>query len=127
MGHYVLWGSTMAITQKQWKDVEDLTCKRTDIHEDLDLAIHLHELGYQIFYDSGINVAVYMRRVLSDRNKLWKYLQLWPQTLKVHNMKTWVLGWVGALILYVLSPAIVVNDKISKLNESKLFKRLKIY
>jgi len=125
LGHYVLWGSTMAITQKQWREVEDLTCKRTDIHEDLDLAIHLHKLGYKIFYDSGISVAVFMRRVLTDRDKLWKYLQLWPQTLKVHRLKTGVLGWIGALILYIFWPFVVINDKIGKLSESKLFQYLK--
>ncbi len=126
LGHYVLWGSTMAITQKQWKDVKKQTCARNDIHEDLDLAIHLHILGYQIFYDSGIYVAVFMRRVLTDRDKLWKYLQLWPKTLRVHHMNKWILSWFGAVFLFLGSAFIIINDKVGKLSETKLFKRLKI-
>jgi glycosyltransferase involved in cell wall biosynthesis len=127
LGHYVLWGSTMAITSEQWIEVKSQTCERTDIHEDLDLAIHLHRLDYRIFYDSGINVAVYLRRVINDRDKLWKYLQLWPQTLRVHNMNSWIFGWCGALTLYVFSPLAVIDDRISKLNDTKLMQKLKIY
>lgn len=126
MGHYILWGSTMAITQEQWKAVRPITCARNDIHEDLDLAIHLHELGYKINYDSGINVAVYVRRVLADRHKLWDYLQLWPQTLKVHHMRTWVFGWIGAAILYILSPYTRLNEQVDRLSKSKLYQRLKL-
>lgn len=123
LGHYVLWGSTMAMTNKQWQDVQPYICKRNDIHEDLDLAIHLHSLGYAIHYDSGTNVAVYLKRVLSDRNKLWDYLQLWPQTLRAHRINTWVFSSVGALAIFILLPLILFNGNPSKFNEPKLLKR----
>jgi glycosyltransferase involved in cell wall biosynthesis len=126
LGHYVLWGSTMAINQAQWRTVKKLTCNRNDIHEDLDLAIHLHDEGVNINYDTSINVAVFMRRVLNDRNKLWKYLMLWPATLRVHHMRKWVLSWVGALLLFMGAPLVIVNDKIGKLSENRLFLRLKV-
>lgn len=125
LGHYVLWGSTMAITDKQWKAVKKSACQRNDIHEDLDLAIHLHKKGYEIHYDSGTNVAVFMRRVLNDRDKLWKYLMIWPQTLRVHHMRKWVLAWLGALTLYIGSIGVVINGRVGKLDEYKQFQRLK--
>jgi glycosyltransferase involved in cell wall biosynthesis len=125
LGHYVLWGSTMAITRDQWAAVKSKTCQRNDIHEDLDLAIHLHKLDYKIHYDSGINVAVYMRRVLSDRKTLWHYLMLWPQTLRVHHMRSWVFGWLGALFLYISVPVPIIGDNLAKIRESELLKKLR--
>lgn len=126
LGHYILWGSTMAITKKQWDRVKNETCNRQDIHEDLDLAIHLHRMGVQITYDTSVKVAVNMKRVLTDRHVLWQYLKWWPQTLRVHKRKAWILGYIGAVFLYLGSPVLVMNDKVAKLSKDKLLKKLNV-
>jgi len=115
MGHYILYGSNMAIPNKMWKDVRSQVCRNNGIHEDLDLSIHLHQAGYQINYQQYVKVGVEFRRVLRNRNELWENLMMWPNTLKVHGKKTWVFGWVGALILYVLSPFLVFNEWVARL------------
>jgi glycosyltransferase involved in cell wall biosynthesis len=114
MGHYILFGSNMAITSEQWRRVERIVCIDSRVHEDLDLAIHLNSLGFKIAYHENLRVGVLMRRVLSGRNQLWANLQLWPETLKRHNKKTWVFGWVGAVLLYVLSPIVVATEWLLK-------------
>ncbi len=101
LGHYPLWGSSMAITRHSWLGVRDKVCLRNDIHEDLDLSIHLHHQGVQITYASGIAVHAYVRRVFTDFNKLWAYLLLWPRTLRVHKLRRWYLGFLGAVIVYI--------------------------
>jgi glycosyltransferase involved in cell wall biosynthesis len=103
IGHYILFGSNMAIPRVAWRVVEAETCRRTDIHEDLDLSIHVHRAGYKITYRAGLLVTGRAARVTSQRNELLGNLLLWPATLRVHSLKTWIFGWVGAYALYVLS------------------------
>lgn len=101
MGHYILWGSNMALRRKQWKEVRALVCLDNDIHEDLDLAIHLHSLGVRITYHAFIKVSVIMRRIYRPA-ALKLNLMLWPATLKKHGKKTWIFGWLGAQYIYSL-------------------------
>ncbi len=108
MGHYILWGSNMALTKEQWNAVKSLTCSQTDIHEDLDLAIHLNRIGYQIAYRSNIQVGVKMKRMFDDYPSLYENTLWWPRTLKRHNIKKWVLGWLGAHIIMLGSPILIL-------------------
>lgn len=101
VGHYILWGSNMAFPTSAWKEVKSKTCTRQDIHEDLDLAIHLHRAGYKITYAATLIVGAKMKRVFSNQKDLWRVLKMWPQTLKVHHIRRWPLGYIGAVFLYV--------------------------
>jgi hypothetical protein len=51
---------------------------------------------------------------------------LWPQTLKAHKMKSWVGGWIGALLLYIGTPAPIIGDKLAKIRETNIYKKFKI-
>lgn len=115
LGHYILFGSNMVITNAQWKAVRGQTCDNIDIHEDLDLAIHLRKLNYDIAYDESLRVGVAMKRVRSKRSELWKNMLWWPNTLRIHNKKTWILGYFGAGVLYMLSPVLPILERVSKL------------
>lgn len=112
MGHYILWGSNMAMTAEQWRAVKDQTCDAQDIHEDLDLAIHLHRRGYQITYRSRLKVGVYMKRAFSDGAALYRNLQWWPRTLRRHGSKRWLLGWVGAQALFAAGAVLVPINRL---------------
>lgn len=115
LGHYILYGSNMAITREQWLDVRVDVCDNIDMHEDLDLAIHLHKIGYEITYHENLKVGVLMRRVITNRQELWGNMMWWPKTLKLHGKKTWVLGWLGAVFFYVLSPIGPITEKMARL------------
>jgi len=114
LGHYITYGSNMAVPKKLWLAIRDKVCFRDDIHEDLDLSVHLHRAGYQISYDESIKVGVKMRRVRSTRRDLWANLMLWPQTLRVHGRWTWVFGWFGAFLLYALFPVVLVGEGLAR-------------
>jgi len=115
IGHYTLWGSNMAITQAQWRSVRHDVCLRTDIHEDLDLAMHLDEMGYGIIYDTTIKTNAELRRVHTERSKLWDYLQWWPRTLRIHNRPAWIICWFfGAFLLYLATFFLVFVDYLSR-------------
>lgn len=101
MGHYILFGSNMAMPRHLWETVKKDMCLRNDIHEDLDLSIHLHRHQYKITYHADMVVGIEMRRVSPECSAaLHENLMWWPRTLQVHGNKRWVFGWVGAKFLY---------------------------
>ncbi|MDQ5972048.1 MAG: hypothetical protein QG553_207 [Patescibacteria group bacterium] len=102
VGHYILWGSNMAVPKKLWQSVKNDTSMRNDIHEDLDLSFILHKKGYQIHYWSTLVVGACMPHVFEHDGTLWPYLKMWPRTLQAHNKKSWPLSYVGAGFLYVM-------------------------
>lgn len=104
LGHHFLFGSNMALPRSVWLDVRDSVCNRTDIHEDIDIAVHIHDLHVPIVYDRKLQVGIKLRRVFQDRDKLWRNLMLWPQSLKVHGNPFWMTGWFGAVLLFALAP-----------------------
>jgi glycosyltransferase involved in cell wall biosynthesis len=102
--HYIMFGSNMVLPASIWDEIKNEVCMRKDIHEDLDLSIHIHRHGYRIAYKDTLKVGVKMKRVRTQRDELWKNLMLWPQTLRTHGRWTWIFGWLGAVMLYSISP-----------------------
>ncbi len=115
MGHYITFGTNMALPKKLWDKTKIQMCTRTDIHEDVDVAIHLHRAGYQITYDETLKVGMKMRRVRSHQDQLWKNLVMWPQTLRSHGLWTWIFGWLGAVLLYCMFPLGPAMESIARL------------
>jgi glycosyltransferase involved in cell wall biosynthesis len=113
LGHYIFFGSNMAFPRSMWQVLRARTCERTDIHEDLDLAIHAHRSGFQISYHETLQVSGRAARVVSHRDQLLGNLMMWPQTLKSHRIRTWVFGWLGAVLLYVLSLPMMVVARLA--------------
>lgn len=113
LGDNILWGSNMAIPRQLWHDVKPALCTRDDIHEDIDLAIHLHRTGHHVAYRKSLLVGVEMRRVHTNRAELWGNLKWWPQTFKVHGIKTWPLAWLAAAVLYCFTPFALLAERIA--------------
>jgi glycosyltransferase involved in cell wall biosynthesis len=104
LGHHFLYGSNMAFPAQIWPEVKHKICIRNDIHEDIDIAVHMHDAGIKIVYRPKLQVGVKLRRVFQDHDKLWAYLMLWPTSLKIHNKILWPTGFIGAVLLYILAP-----------------------
>lgn len=116
MGSYVLWGSNMAMPRPLWNKIKPTLCTRLDIHEDIDLAIHLKRAGHRVVYQTSNKVGVELRRVRANRHQLWANLQWWPRTLRVHGFRLWPLAWlVGALMVYLLSGVPVLLERLARL------------
>lgn len=115
IGHPTLWGSNMALPKTLWQQVRDDICLRNDIHEDLDLAIHVHRHAQRIVYDRHAKVHVQLRRVRSSRRELWGYLQWWPRTLRVHGLKTWPICWLfGDVLLFAVTPLFDITEFVAR-------------
>lgn len=120
MGHYIAWGSNMAFSKQLWEAVKGELHNDKDIHEDMDLSMHLHAHGYEISYRAGLKVGVDSRLFSSKRStrqQHLKYLKMWPRTLYKHKLKRAWLGWVGVYIVYFsYYPLFVANWLAGKLS-----------
>lgn len=124
LGHGTLWGSNMAMLRSQWQALHGTVCQRTDIHEDLDLAVHADLMGYVVTYDFSNRVAAELRRVHSGRQELWSYLQWWPRTLRSHGKKTWTICWFfGAFLLYLAVFVLVAIEQFMRAAEKAVQNR----
>jgi glycosyltransferase involved in cell wall biosynthesis len=74
LGHHTLSGSNMFITRKLWLKVRKDTCLRTDIHEDMDLALHINRLGVRVNFIKTAKNTMLGRNIL---NKLQNYPSMW--------------------------------------------------
>lgn len=119
LGHYVLWGSNMAMLRSDWLKVKQYTCSLTNIHEDLDLAIHLHRIGVKIVYKPQLFVSVIMKRAFDNYKEVWPNLMWWPRTLRHHDNPKWLGGMIGAVIIilisFVLAPLNILLIKLRNL------------
>jgi glycosyltransferase involved in cell wall biosynthesis len=103
LGHYIAWGSNMAFRKELWQRVRNKLHNDPRIHEDMDLGMHLHELGYKITYQPDWKVGI-ESRLLSDKRRTRKqhmdYLKMWPHTLEKHRLKRAWVGWLGVYLVY---------------------------
>ncbi|HSX43014.1 MAG TPA: glycosyltransferase family 2 protein [Candidatus Saccharimonadales bacterium] len=114
-GHPSLWGSSMAIPAELWRAVSSNVCLRSDIHEDLDLSIHLYTHGYAIVPDPHTRVGVELRPAYANPRTVWRYLQLWPRTLRIHRKWTWILCWPINIAVFIGMPFFGISERIARL------------
>jgi glycosyltransferase involved in cell wall biosynthesis len=112
LGHYFPWGSNSAIPRSMWMDVRDRVCNRADIHEDLDLGIHMAQAGYATLYKPKLRVGAAAKRVVTQRGELWQWLSMWPRTFKIHRIPTWPLVWPLVLMVWLGRYWIVITEWI---------------
>ncbi len=66
-GHNTLQGPNMAISKTAWLDVRDRTCPDDkEVHEDIDLSIHLAMLGKKVLVDKDLVVEISGRRLKNN-------------------------------------------------------------
>jgi len=101
LGYYFPWGSNSVIPRTAWESVNDIASTRTDIHEDLDLGIHLAHAGFHTEYIAPFRVGAKAKRILSDRKHLWSYLAWWPKTYRANHLMMWPLVWPMAGLMWL--------------------------
>lgn len=101
LGYYFPWGSNSVIPREAWEAVRGVVSKRADIHEDLDLGIHLAQAGFNTEYIAQFRVGAMAKRILSDREQLWPYLAWWPNTYRENRLLAWPLVWPLAGLMWL--------------------------
>lgn len=98
-----LYGSNLAIRRKAWQKVINKLCERDDIHEDIDLAIHVKRAGHEIVYSKALLSGASGRRYNDGLKSFSGYIGMYRRTYSSHRMHSlmiypalfmWSLGYV---------------------------------
>ncbi|MCA9332748.1 glycosyltransferase family 2 protein [Candidatus Saccharibacteria bacterium] len=124
-----LFGSNMAIRKKAWLDIRDRVCHLPNIHEDLDLAIHLDKAGHKIEYKVQMLAAASSRRLDDNPKNYRKYLKMNIETYRAHGIETVTprmatsIGWLAYVTLKPLK--YTYDDKKRRLSLSHTLNKRK--
>jgi len=83
-----LFGSNMGITRDAWLAVRDETCADEEdlMHEDLDLAVHVHRAGRTIVYAPRVVAGMSLRRMDDSPSDMVSYLMRFDRTYNHHGI-----------------------------------------
>jgi glycosyltransferase involved in cell wall biosynthesis len=97
-----LYGSNLAFRRAVWQKVAGLLCTEQDIHEDIDLAIHLKQAGGEIAYDKALLSGASGRRYNDSLKSFGDYIGMYKRTYSRHGLRSpaifaalfmWSLGY----------------------------------
>jgi glycosyltransferase involved in cell wall biosynthesis len=83
-----LQGANMALRRSSWLNVRAQTCTSKGLHEDFDLAVHLHDLQDQqqrVVFDPSLHANLSLRRFDSSYISFVPYALQNPKTYAVHG------------------------------------------
>jgi glycosyltransferase involved in cell wall biosynthesis len=95
-----LYGSNMAVRRSVWLAVVPEICDETDIHEDIDLAIHLYKCKFKIIYNKKLLSYASGRRYNDSFKDFFEYLKMYRRTYRRHHILT--LGVYPAMFMWGL-------------------------
>lgn len=94
-----LFGSNMAIKRHDWLRVKNELCDRKDIHEDIDIAIHMYGSGMKVIFDKNLIAETSSRRMSDPVKDMVKYLKAYKQTYTVHGINSPAITLTSAIVL----------------------------
>lgn len=104
--HYV-FGSNMALRATAWRAIRDHLCRdeADEMHEDIDISLHLHHRGHRAVYRSGMVAGMSARRLDDNPRDYYSYVMRWERTYDAHGIRDASLRapmWVFASIYPLL-------------------------
>jgi len=86
--YHFVFGSNMAIRSSAWRDIRDHVCNDADVemHEDLDLGIHLFDRGHSIVYGPKMVSGMSARRLDANPKDYLRYVMRWEKTYDHHKI-----------------------------------------
>lgn len=108
-GTVLMQGSNMALRRSSWEKVASDLCLRDDIHEDIDLALHMQMHGMKVTFEKALNAQVSARRLDAPVSASVAYAQLIPNTYAIHNSRGHkVMVLMSLLLIGVYFPLRVI-------------------
>jgi glycosyltransferase involved in cell wall biosynthesis len=86
---HLLFGSNMALRASAWRTIRDEVCRdeADELHEDVDIAIHLHAHALTVGYSSGMVTGMSARRLDDSPREFYSYVMRFERTYKAHGIK----------------------------------------
>lgn len=86
--YHFVFGSNMAIRASAWRDIRAVVCRDPDdeMHEDIDLSIHLQRRGHRVVYSSAMVAGMSARRLDDNARDYASYVMRWDRTYDAHGI-----------------------------------------
>lgn len=81
-----LFGTNMAVRRSIWEAYRDDFCLRKDVHEDLDMAIHLSLANVKIAYRPKMVVGMSARRYDDTPKDFYRYISFYKTSFEKHGI-----------------------------------------
>ncbi len=94
-----LQGANMAVRRSTWLGVRSVLCARAGLHEDLDLAVHLGEMGRSAILDERLHVTIGSRQCALDWQAFYVYAAANPRSYGQHGLGTRSMWCLVALVV----------------------------
>ncbi len=104
--HYI-FGSNMALRASAWRAIRPHICRdeADEMHEDIDISLHLHQRGHRAVYRSGMVAGMSARRLDDNPRDYYSYVMRWERTYDAHGIRDMSLRapmWVFSVIYPLL-------------------------
>jgi glycosyltransferase involved in cell wall biosynthesis len=86
-----LYGSNLAIRRSVWRRIQSRLCTQQDIHEDIDLAIHVKDEGHEIIYSKSLLSGASGRRYNDGLKSFGGYIGMYRRTYSRHKMHSFII------------------------------------
>lgn len=105
--YHFLFGSNMALRRTAWEQIRDHTCRdeRDEMHEDIDLSLHLAEQDLTIRYIPTMVSGMSARRLEDSPKDYRYYVTRFDRTYKAHHINKRVLKVPMLIFMSIYYPA----------------------
>lgn len=105
--YHFLFGSNMALRRTAWETIRDEACldEKDEMHEDIDLSLHLAEHEMRVQYWPQMVSGMSARRLEDSPRDYRYYVTRFDRTYKAHNVKKMALKAPMVVFFSVYFPA----------------------
>ncbi len=113
---HLLFGSNMALRASAWREIREEACldPADELHEDVDLSLHLHAHGLKIAYSSEMVTGMSARRLDDSPLEFYGYVMRFERTYQKHNIRRLSVRAPMAIFLSAY-PALKVMREVPQL------------
>ncbi|MDJ0335588.1 glycosyltransferase family A protein [Salinibacterium sp. G-O1] len=121
--YHLLFGSNMALRATAWQLIGSEACLDPDdeLHEDIDLSIHLHEHAQKVAYSSEMVTGMSARRLDDNPREFYDYVMRFERTYQKHNVHNIALRAPMAVLMsaYPALKAMRAGELFREANEQR--------
>ncbi len=109
--YHFLFGSNMALRRTAWEQIREYTCldERDEMHEDIDLSLHLAEQDLTIRYIPTMVSGMSARRLEDSPKDYRYYVTRFDRTYRAHEINKRVLKVPMLIFMSIYYPAKVLR------------------
>jgi glycosyltransferase involved in cell wall biosynthesis len=94
-------GANMAVLADAWSKIADKTSERSDIHEDIDVALSLVGAGFKIRQSTNMWADVSPRRALTPPREYTTIVRSGVSSFELHGRSSWSLRYLVAPVTWL--------------------------